>query len=702
MADQKITQLRKIVNSNQVVDADLIPLVDSSEITSNSGETKAITVGTLLEYAISGGLSIPSSSAPYQTTNGLVFDESITPSINLNLACYSTIPSVGNEFSLMVRTCMPSNFTQQYFSRGIFGLGTTSNNYTNGANSAYIGVQDDNLFAKITDSTNASQQITLNNFFTDYPDIPFYAFLTKNSNGTSSFYVNNSLVGISTTVTGSILNSYVGMGCGKAGLPNLPCTVYEAHIFNSHLSKDDIDEIFYGGVRNSDTRLVSSYTPENLGPAPTQWLDSVNSNHLLLPISGAEATNPRKKFKLRLRNDGISGYLGNGTKRDILPKNYVLTDAFVYASGSTILSVGSTSSIAPYGANGMDSWNDNRVPLTDAVYGRNNLQLLEFGIAHNDRSLYVYYSSSATPSTFSFEGYVSEYNTIFYTTPTPTPTPSPTPTPTASPTPTPTPTATQGATPTPTPTASPTPTPTPTASPTPTPTPTASPTSTPTPTPTPTGATPVPTPTSTPGPTLTPAPTSTPTPTPSPTPTPTPTATPGGPLPSLDLVYYPNSVNFWAHSSAYVYSYTFGSHTIESRGSYWGDLNAVGAGYVTCPLAQNDFNPSNNSSYIRTPNIPHGGANWIQVRSKLVTSNGTIYQTSPETYVGTNAPAYQVNIVTDPSGRIKFRYLTYNYFILTYDVSGLPGVQPYYNVACAAQIVDITYGTVTLATGLPC
>lgn len=691
MANQKITQLRKIVNSNQVVDADLIPLVDANEITSNTGETKAITVETLIEYAISGGLSVlPSSSVPYKTTNGLVFDESITPSSDQNLACYSTFPQLGNEFSIMVRAFIPYNFTQQYYSRGIFGVGPSSNDYTSGPNSAYIGVENNYLYAKVTDSLNVSKQIIYYDFFTKNPNVPFQAILTKDANGTASFYLNNFLVEMPVHGAGTVLNSYIGMGCGNSILPNLSCTIYEAHVFNSRLNENEIDEIFYGGVKNSDSRLISSYTSPNLGPAPTQWLDSVNNNHLLLPISGAAASNPRKKFKLRLRNDGTSGYLGNGTKRDILPKNYVLTDAFVYATGSPLLSVGSTSSIAPYGASGIDSWNNNRVPLTQASYGRNNLQLLEFGVAHTDRSLYVYYSSSATPCTFSFEGYVSEYDRIYYTTPTPTPTstPTPTPTPTTTPTPTPSPSATMSPTPTPSTPPTATPTPTPTATSTPTPTPTSTPT--PTPSPSPSGTTPVPTP----GPTSGPAPT----PTPTSTPTPTPTST--GPAPSLDLMYTYNSSYFWAHSSAYAQGYTFISHGIESRGNYWPDLSA--AGYVANALAQNDYNPNNNSNYVRTQNIYHNGAHYIQIRSRLTTSNGTIYQTSPVIYVGPDAQTYKVNIVTDPEGRIKFRYMTANYNVLTYDVSGLPPVQPYNEVVCAAQIIDITYGTVTLATSIPC
>ena len=199
------------------------------------------------------------------------------------------------------------------------------------------------------------------------------------------------------------------------------------------------------------------------------------------------------------------------------------------------------------GDSGVDSYNNNRVPMVSASYSRNNLPLLELGVAHKDRSLYVFFSSSAVPCTFSFEGYVSEYGPMLYSPPTLTPTPTPTATPTQTPTRTPTPTRTS--TPTLTSTSTPTltqtltatlgvtstPTPTTTATSTPTLTPSTGATTTTTeaPTPTPT-AEPEPEPSATPTPTITATPTlsatsgyvaPTPTPTATPTATPTPTAT---------------------------------------------------------------------------------------------------------------------------------------------------------------------------------
>jgi hypothetical protein len=170
----------------------------------------------------------------------------------------------------------------------------------------------------------------------------------------------------------------------------------------------------------------------------------------LLPRQGAEATSPTKQFGLIFFNDGTSGYLGNGTQRDVLPENYVLTDCFVYSPGAPLLSVGSSPNVAVPGDSGIYSFNNNRVPLVSASYGRNALPLLDLGIAHTDRSLYVFYSASAAPCTFSFQGYVSKYGAINYIPPSPTPTPTPTMTITPSETP-PAPTPTTTSTPTETP-----------------------------------------------------------------------------------------------------------------------------------------------------------------------------------------------------------------------------------------------------------
>jgi len=500
MSNQKISQLREL-EFNKVVSGDLLPIVDRNEITSAQGETKAITAGDFVQYIISGGfLEICTPVHGFQTANGLVFDQKVTASSDLNLRCYSDFPAVGTEFSLMLRAVVPNTIVTQSGARTLFGVGTNPQNVVASGHSAYVGIEGVDLIG-FTDDGITTKKIPFLNFFENYTDRPFEVVLTRDVTGSLSLFLNSTLVGKLYGATTAISSSYVVMGNGNLTLPNIDCTIYEAHVFNKSLSENEVNSIFYNGVTNSNAKLIASYTSVNLNPGPTQWLDSKGSRHLLLPISGARASNPDKEFSLRFRSDGTSGYLGNGTKRDILPDNYVLTDAFVYSTGSPLLSIGSSASVAGPGDLGIYSWNNNRVPLTNAVYSRNNLSLIDLGVAHTDKSIYVFYSASAAPCTFSFEGYVSEYGPVVYVPPTPTPTPTPTTTPTPTPTTTPV-----GPTPTPTPTATPVPT------------------STPAPTQTPGGPTATPTPTTTPTPT--PHITFTPTPTPTATPTPTPTPVP--------------------------------------------------------------------------------------------------------------------------------------------------------------------------------
>lgn len=508
MSNQKTTQLRRISGS-QLVFGDLIPLVDISENTSPTGETKGIYAGELAQYIISGGLlNIELPVHAYQTSNGLSFDQSITPASNVNLRCYAPFQQIGTRFSLMVRGFIPSTITTQTNPRVIFGVGSSEDDVTTGGQSVFIGVEGDDLIG-YTDDGITPKKIVFSNFVSNYSDSVFEAVLTRNNTGHMNLFINTTKVGVGLSGVGSaITSSVITMGNGDLTLPNLECTIYEAHVFNAALSQAQVNTLFYGGVKNSDANLIASYTPANLNPGPSQWLDSKGTSHLLLPVSGASATNPTKHFSLRFTNTGSSGYLGNGTERAVLPIGYVLTDAFVYCSGSPLLSVGTTSSAAPLGAPGTASWNNNRVPLTEAKYSRNNLQLLELGVAHTERTLYVNFSASAAPCTFSFEGYVAEYGKVYYVAPTPTPTPTPTVTPTPTPTPPPTSTPTPSATPTRTPTLTPTPTVTPTGAPTFTPTPTPNPTSTPTVTPTPT-STPFGAPTFTPTPTPTAGPATT-------------------------------------------------------------------------------------------------------------------------------------------------------------------------------------------------
>ena len=418
MSNQKTSQLRR-VSGSQLVYGDLIPLVDVSESTAPTGETKAISAGDLASYVVSGGFLeafIPMHG--YQSANGLVFDQYVAPVSNLNLRCYGEFPEVGTEFSLMVRAFVPASIYETSSFRAIFGIGESPTSLTSGSHTAYIGLENNDLIGYTNDGIN-KKKIPVTDFLYDYEDKVFESVLTRDSSGTLKLYLNSTLIGTLSGSATSISSSYVVMGNGHADAYNIDCTIYEAHIFNAALTLDKVKSMFYGGVKNSDTTLIASYTSPNLNPGPTQWLDSKGTNHILLPITGARASNPEKEFSLRFKSDGTSGFLGNGTERDILPDNYVLTDAFVYSTGSPLLSIGSTSSVAPIGASGINSWNNNRVPLTNAIYSRNNLQLLELGVAHTDKSIYVFYSASAAPCTFSFEGYISDYGPLTYSPPAP-------------------------------------------------------------------------------------------------------------------------------------------------------------------------------------------------------------------------------------------------------------------------------------------
>jgi hypothetical protein len=450
---------------------------------------------------------------PHQTANGLAFDESITPADapyeQENWRCYTEFPSIGTEFSLAVRAFVPSSFNAAPTEKVLIGVGTDLNDITGSAQCAYIGVQSYDLIGFTNDGTN-TKLIVFPDYFLDFPNRAFETIMTRDAAGTLTLFLNSTAVGTLSGPITAITSSYLVLGNGSAYYNNLACTIYEAHVYTASLSEAQVNQIFYGGTKNSGDGLFASYKSINLNPGPTQWLDSVGNHHLLLPITGAYATNPDKEFSLRFHSDGSSSYLGNGTKRDVLPENYVLTDAFVYSTGSPLLSIGSSASVAGPGESAIDSWNNNRVPLTYAQYSRNNLPLIDLGVAHKDRSIYVFYSASAAPCTFSFEGYVSEYGPVYYIPPSQTPTPTPTPTITPSTTITPTPsiTPTNTSTPTVTPTITQTPTVTPTPGLSPTATPTITPTRTPTVTPTRTTGLPPVSPSVTPTRTATPTPTS--------------------------------------------------------------------------------------------------------------------------------------------------------------------------------------------------
>ena len=220
MSNQKTSQLRR-VSGSQLVYGDLIPLIDVSENTSPTGETKAISAGDLATYVVSGGfLEVFTPMHGYQSANGLVFDQYIAPASDLNLRCYGEFPEVGTQFSLMVRAFIPSSmYPDPPVSRAIFGIGESQETLVSGSlavsasQAAYIGMENNDLIGYTYDGIT-EKRIEVPDFMCDYEDKVFEAVLTRNSSGTLKLYLNSTWIG---TLSGSatpISSSYVVMGNG--------------------------------------------------------------------------------------------------------------------------------------------------------------------------------------------------------------------------------------------------------------------------------------------------------------------------------------------------------------------------------------------------------------------------------------------------------------------------------------------------------
>ncbi len=411
MSNQRTTQLRKLLSA-EVAPGDLIPIIDVSALESGpSGETKAILAQELGGYFISSSLA--NLSFPYQgsqTSNGLYFSQATSPTGDLKKYCYGEFPALGSSFTLYVRGFVPSDITQNSSRRAIFGVGADPTDINGGGECAYIGISNLDLIAYFyDDGTNESEVARINNFFLDHADQTFAAALVKDLGaGVYKLIANGDYV-VTASLVGSISNSYIGMGNGRNVGQNIECVIYEAQVFSGPLTETAVSQLFYGGSNRNHPDIIASYTSDNLNPGPSQWLDSVGGYHLLLPTVGASATNPNKNFNLNFRVDS-SGYLGgdgtDASKRNVLPEKYILTSCVVESDYKPLLSIGTSGSFAPISGSGTGSWVDNRVPYTSASYGVNPLALISLGIAHPDRSIYVNFSGSAYPCTFSFEGYV--------------------------------------------------------------------------------------------------------------------------------------------------------------------------------------------------------------------------------------------------------------------------------------------------------
>jgi hypothetical protein len=402
MSNQRTTQLRKLL-AGEVAPGDLIPIIDVSALESGpTGETKAIVAQELGGYFVSSSLA--NLSLPFQglqTSNGLAFSQATVPAGDTNKYCYGTFPAVGSNFTLYVRGFIPSNITQNPARRVIFGVGPSATDVADQtSDTAYIGISDLHLIAFVNDTN-----LIIPNFFLNYNQA-FGAALTKDISGVIKLIVNGETV-VSSSYVGSVNNTHAVMGNGRVGVSdsNIEGIVYEAHVFSGALTETAIAQLFYGGSNKNQSGLIASYIPDNLNPGPSQWLDSVSGYHLLLPTVGASATNPSKKFTLNFKVDS-AGYLGDGSERDVLPEKYILTSCVVESDYKPLLCVGTSSSLAPVSASGTGSWQDNRVPYTSASYGVNPLGIISLGVAHPDRTIYVGFSGSAAPCTFSFEGYV--------------------------------------------------------------------------------------------------------------------------------------------------------------------------------------------------------------------------------------------------------------------------------------------------------
>jgi len=400
MSNQKTTQLTPMT-PNEVASGDLIPIVDVSATSSPTGESKHIAAGNLGVYLAD---IISPSYAPYQVANGLWFDENVSGS-SLDTVCYSPNTTIAvTDCSISIRGMFPASQSVVDTShRVIFGIGTDPLNSAESANSAYIGKSGNDLVGYIHGATYA-WQASIPDFFTNYADKSTHVMLV-NLSDTPYLYVNGALA--STILSGSgavgtISATNVIMGQSRS-TNNVAGVIYEGQIWNRALNISGSTELFFGGSRR-DSSLISSYIPNTLNPEPSQWLDSVGTNHLLLPTSGMKVTNPRKEFNLRFAVTS-SGYLGNGNDRDVLPENYILTNATVSSSAKPLITLGSDITSPVTGSSGTGSFYNNRVAWVSASYGINVLDILSLGAAHEDRKLFVSMSGDNVCS-FDLQGYI--------------------------------------------------------------------------------------------------------------------------------------------------------------------------------------------------------------------------------------------------------------------------------------------------------
>lgn len=414
--NQKCTDLRRLV-ATEISPGDLLPVVDVDSPTTPTGENKVTTAWDLATYVANVGLIIPSlvTSAP---SNGLFFDGNYYPGTDVNNFCYCRFPSIGlGDVSLSTHIFLPSLHPQNYndsVERVIAGFGETVSSVLNGNNALYLAVEGADLvgYCKTSTMTNATR-IRAVNFLLQAMDRFLNVILVRTSTGNLSMWVNGALIPTVTdlfaeSVTGSINNTVFVVGNGDGVATNTDVTVYGISIHDEAIQvQERAVKLFYQGAQPDDSTLMGYWASSRLYQKSTMWSDvSSNGHDLLLPVTGgAVPTNPPKHFAYTFHVTS-SGYLGNGTVRNVLPERYVLSSCVVESQSKPLLSIGTSPAISPVSSSITGSWNDNRVSIVSASFGVNPLTLLTLGDVHSERSIYVqFYSGSEAPCTFSFEGY---------------------------------------------------------------------------------------------------------------------------------------------------------------------------------------------------------------------------------------------------------------------------------------------------------
>lgn len=398
MSNLKTTQLNPR-NADQISFNDLFPFVDVDAITSPTGETVH---ATLNDLAIKLSEIISPTFSPYDVSNGLYFSGSNGGS------AYSTFQSIGSSYTLSTRIMVES---ASFDKNGVlFGVGTNNNNSINGNNAFYIGIKNSDLIGYYHSSGPNSVDVTIPEFFDSYFDKTIHVTLSVD-NGSPKIYVNGVFASAvsSSSTPHSVNSSFIFMNQSfdsnqSTTSNNIKYVIYDAQVWNKALTEAEAKSLFFAGPKNNDDLLIASYVANNLSAA--QWIDIKNKYHLLVPVDGAKLTEPPIDFNVRFFMTS-SGYMGDGTPRDVLPEKYVLTSAMVSSSLAPLFSIGSSDATPVSGDSGLGSFNNNRVALTSASYGINPLDLLTLGIAHSDKTLYVSMSSNVDCS-FDFRGYIRD------------------------------------------------------------------------------------------------------------------------------------------------------------------------------------------------------------------------------------------------------------------------------------------------------